>query len=200
MAVERERGRESMPYVLAINGSPRKCGNTDILIDRVLEGAGAVGAKTEKVVLNDLVFSPCQECENTTDDGLCLIQDDMQPLYAKIKEADVLVLGSPIFFGSLSAQMKMMIDRFQCVWRAKYVLNKDVPGKSSNRKGYFLCVEASERKDFFHNAKAIVRNFFATIDMDYTGELFCSGVGEKGSIKSHPDIMKKAFELGKSVM
>ncbi len=188
-----------MAYVLAINGSPRRCGNTDILIDRFLEGAGAAGAKTEKIILNELIFSPCRECENMPDDGLCLIQDDMQSIYAKVKKADVLVLGSPIFFGSLSAQMKMMIDRFQCVWRAKYMLKKDVPGESSSRKGYFLCVEASERKDFFHNAKSIVRNYFATIDVDYAGELFCSGVGEKGSIKNHPDFMKKAFEFGKSV-
>lgn len=188
-----------MLYVLAINGSPRKGGNTDILIDRFLEGAGAAGAKTEKVILNELIFSPCLECENMPDDGLCLIQDDMQSVYTKVKEADVLVLGSPIFFGSLSAQTKMMIDRFQCVWRAKYMLKKDVSGKRSNRKGYFLCVEASKRKDFFNNAKSIIRNYFATIDVDYAGELFCSGAGEKGSIKTHPDVMKKAFELGKGL-
>ena len=111
--------------ILGINGSPRIGGNTDILLDKVLEGAKAKGAKTEKVILNTLKFSPCQECENIRDDGTCIIEDDMQPLYKKIEEAEAVILASPIFFGSLSAQTKMMIDRFQCLWRAKYLFKKD---------------------------------------------------------------------------
>lgn len=83
--------------VLGINGSPRIGGNTDILLDKVLEGARSKGAKTEKVVLNNLKFSPCQECENLRDDGSCIIEDDMQPLYKKIEEADRIILASPIF-------------------------------------------------------------------------------------------------------
>ena len=184
-------------YVLGINGSPRIGGNTDILIDKVLEGAKAKGAKTEKVILNTLKFSPCQECENIRDDGTCIVEDDMQPLYKKIDEADAIILASPIFFGSLSAQTKMMIDRFQCSWRAKYILKKDIFKKK--KKGCFISVEASIRKDFFDNAKSIVKNLFATINVDYKEELFCSGVDEKASILRHPDILEKAFELGKRI-
>ena len=184
-------------YVLGINGSPRIGGNTDILLDKALEGASAKGAKTEKVILNTLKFSPCQECENIRDDGTCIIEDDMQPLYKKIEAADAIILASPIFFGSLSAQTKMMIDRFQCSWRAKYILKKDIFKKK--RKGCFISVEASTRKDFFDNAKSIVKNLFATIDADYKEELFCSGVDEKASILKHPDVLEKAFELGKRI-
>jgi len=191
-------------YVLGINGSPRIGGNTDILIDKVLEGAKARGAETEKVILNNLKFSPCQECENIRDDGTCIVEDDMQPLYKKIEEADAIILASPIFFGSLSAQTKMMIDRFQCSWRAKYILKKDIFKKK--KKGCFISVEASTRKDFFDNAKSIVKNLFATIDADYKEELFCSGVDEKArgvdekaSILKHPDILEKAFALGKRI-
>ncbi|MCK4436553.1 flavodoxin family protein [bacterium] len=182
--------------VLGINGSPRIGGNTDILLDKVLEGAKAKGARIEKVVLNTLKFSPCQECQDTRDDGTCLIEDDMQALYKKIEKADAIILASPIFFGSLSAQTKMMIDRFQCLWRAKYILKKDV-FKRKKRSGYFLSVEASAREDFFDNARAIVKNLFAAIGADYKGELFCSGVEGKGSILKHPDVLGKAFELGK---
>ena len=123
--------------VLGINGSPRIGGNTDILLDKVLEGAESRGAQTEKVILNRLKFSPCQECENMRDDGTCLVEDDMQPLYKKIGEADAIVLASPIFFGSLSAQTKMMVDRFQCLWRAKYILKKIAPEKKKSRCFYF---------------------------------------------------------------
>jgi len=184
-------------YVLGINGSPRAGGNTDILLDKVLEGAKAKGAKTEKVTLAALKFSPCQECGNVSDDGSCIIEDDMQPLYEKIKDADVLILASPIFFGSLTAQTKMMVDRFQCLWRAKYILKKDIFNKK--KTGCFVSVEASTRKDFFNNAKSIVKNFFVIISTDYKEELFCSGVEEKGSILKHPDILKEAFELGRRV-
>jgi len=185
---------EANMKVLGISGSPRLKGNTDILLDRILEGAKSKGANTEKIILNKLKFSPCQECENLKDDGTCIVQDDMQSVYKKIKEADVLILASPIFFGSLSAQTKMMVDRFQCLWRAKYVLKKDTGFKKI--KGVFISVEGSNRKDFFDNAKSIVKNLFATINVDYREELFCSSVDEKGSILEHPGCLKKAFELG----
>ena len=183
--------------ILGINGSPRIGGNTDILLDKVLEGARAKGAKIEKIILNTLKFSPCQECSELRDDGTCIVEDDMQTLYKKIKEADAVVLASPIFFGSLTAQTKMMIDRFQCVWRAKYILKKDVFKKK--RKGAFISVEASTREDFFDNARSIVKNLFATIDADYKEELLCPGVDEKGRILKYPDVLKKAFELGERI-
>ena len=99
--------------ILGINGSPRIGGNTDILLDKALEGAKDKGAVIEKIILNTFKFSPCQECENIKDDGTCIVEDDMQIIYKKIEEADAVILASPIFFGSLSAQTKMMIDRFQ---------------------------------------------------------------------------------------
>ncbi len=180
--------------VLGINGSPRIGGNTDILLDKVLEGAESKGAETEKVILNELKFSPCQECEGMRDDGECIIYDDMHELYRKIKEADVLVLASPVFFGSLSAQTKMMIDRFQCVWRLKYILNGDAGYK--RKKAVFISVEGSKINDFFENAKSIAKNLFATINANYEGDLFCSGIDEKASILNHSACLKKAFELG----
>ncbi|MDO9464951.1 MAG: flavodoxin family protein [bacterium] len=183
--------------VLGINGSPRRGGNTDILLDNVLKGAQNKGAEVEKIVLNDLEFSPCQECENMPNDGFCIIEDNMQTIYRKVEEADVIILASPIFFGSLSAQTKMMIDRFQCVWRAKYIFKKQVFGK--RKIGVFISVEGSKRKDFFDNARSIVKNFFVTINADYKEDLFCFGIGEKGAILKHPELLKKAFRLGEKL-
>jgi len=180
--------------ILGINGSPRKGGNTEILLEKVLEGARQKGAITEHIVLNDLKISPCQECEDIGKRILCKIKDDMQEIYKKIKEADVIVLASPIFFGSLSAQTKIMIDRFQCVWRKKYVLNKDTGFKK--KRGIFICVEASRNKKFFDNARSIVRNLFATINLKYEEEIFCSGLDKKGEVLKHQYCLKKAFQLG----
>ena len=183
--------------VLGINGSPRIGGNTDILLDKVLNGAKSKGAEIEKLVLNKLKFSPCQECENMADDGLCLVKDDMQMVYEKIKEANVIVFASPVFFGSLSAQSKMMIDRFQCAWRAKYILKKYAGYKKI--PGIFVSLEGSGRKDFFKNAKSIVKNLFATINVAYKGELFCPGIEGKGDILKHQGYLKKAFNLGAKI-
>ena len=181
-------------YVLGINGSPRIGGNTDILLDKALEGAKSKGAKTEKVILNNLKMSTCQECEKVRDDGTCIVEDDFQALYEKVKKADALILASPIFFGSLSAQTKIMIDRFQCYWRYKYILKKATSQKT--KPGAFISVEGSKREDFFNNAKSIVKNFFATIDINYKRELFCPGIDDRGAITRHPDFLQKAFELG----
>jgi multimeric flavodoxin WrbA len=185
--------------VLAIIGSPRKGGNTDTLLDKALEGANANGAETEKIVLNDLKFSPCQETEydNVNDEGLSVIDDDIQLVFRKLAGSDALILASPIFFGSLSAQTKMMIDRFQCVWLAKNMLHKDVFPKK--QKGAFISVEASDREDFFENARSIVRHFFATTNVHYEEELFCPGMEKKGDALKRPDLLEKAFELGKRI-
>jgi len=184
-------------FILGINSSPRIGGNTDILIDKSLGGARLKGAETEKIILNKLKFSPCQECENTRDDGVCIIEDDMQFVYKKIKKADAIILASPIFFGSLSAQMKMMIDRFQCIWKAKYIYKKDL--YKTMRTGAFICVAASKRIDFFNNAKSIVRNFFKVISVDYKEELFCPGIDKKGEILKHPEFLEESFELGRRI-
>jgi len=184
-------------FILGINSSPRIGGNTDILIDKSLGGARLKGAETEKIILNKLKFSPCQECENTRDDGVCIIEDDMQFVYKKIKKADAIILASPIFFGSLSAQMKMMIDRFQCIWKAKYIYKKDL--YKTMRTGAFICVAASKRIDFFNNAKSIVRNFFKVNSVDYKEELFCPGIDKKGEILKHPEFLEESFELGRRI-
>ncbi|MBF0493985.1 MAG: flavodoxin family protein [Candidatus Omnitrophica bacterium] len=184
-------------HILAINGSPRKGGNTDMILDKILAGASANGASCTKIMLNDLKISPCQECEKQNKNGECGVSDDMQMVFDKIGKADVVVLGSPIFFGSLSAQTKCMIDRFQCLWKAKYIYG--TVDKSFTKKGVFAAVSASLRQDFFDNAKMITKNFFATIGAKYSHEIFCAGPSEKGDVLQYTECMEKAFELGKEI-
>ena len=185
-------------YILGIMGSPRVGGNTDTLLDKALEGAKSKGAKIEKIILNKLKMVPCQECEKVKADGTCKIEDDFQIVYKKIKEADTIILASPIFFGSLSAQTKIMIDRFQCEWRYKYMLKK--PSSVKTKAGGLILVEASKRESFFDNAKAIVKNLFATIGVGYKEELFSSGLEGKGDALKHQDFLTKASKLGEKLV
>jgi multimeric flavodoxin WrbA len=184
--------------IVGICGSPRAGGNTDSVLERALLGAREEGAETEKIVLNALKMSPCQECEVVRDDGTCKVNDDFQGLFAKIGKADAVILAAPIFFGSLSAQTKIMIDRFQCYWRYKYILKK--AAAETERPGLFLCVEASQRKDFFDNAKSIVKNFFATAGIRYCDELLCQGVDDKGAVLKRSDCLEKAHAAGKKLI
>lgn len=185
--------------LLAINGSPRKDGNTDTLIEKALEGARSAGAETVKITLWGMDISPVDEKEygKFTEEGLSVVRDDIYVIFDEIKRADAVLLGSPIFFGSISAQLKAMIDRFQCVWLAKNINGKDVfPRK---KKGAFICVQANTRDDFFQNASFIVRHFFATINAEYDLELLCGGLDAKGDALGKAEYLDKAFEIGKAL-
>lgn len=183
--------------ILGISGSPRRGGNSETLLDICLSTARDRGASTEKFILNTMRFIPCQSCSEIRKDGRCKIQDEMQTLYPSIETADVVIVASPIFFGSVSAQTKMMIDRFQCQWLG---INFFKSYKIEKRKqGVFICVEASERNSFLENAKAVIKNFFVTIGATYKYELFCQNVDEKGSVNSRNDCTEKAKEIGRLI-
>ena len=178
--------------VLGIGGSPRSGGNSDLLLASALDGARSGGAKTDKIVLNELDFKPCQECGGCDETGICVIKDEMDIVYKKFEEADAVIIASPIFFGSVSAQTKMMVDRFQCRWIAKYILKR--PWVEKRRRGVFLAVAGSRRMAFFENAKEIITIFFKTLNIEYAGDLFFGGVDKKSAIKK--DALKMAFALG----
>lgn len=194
--VYRKQERKVM-NVLGIMASPRINGNSDILLDKVLSAAEKNGARTEKIVINNLRFVGCQSCEDVKDSGACKIEDDFQRIYAAVSCADALVISCPIFFGSITAQLKTMIDRFQCHWRAKNI-TQTIPEKSL-KPGAFICVQASSRSDFFDNAKFIIRHFFATIGVEYRAEIFCSQTDKKGSITNFPHFLEKASRLGEDL-
>ncbi|MBU4304156.1 MAG: flavodoxin family protein [Candidatus Omnitrophica bacterium] len=191
--IYRKQGHKQISLI-GILGSPRLGGNCDILLEKALEGAAAAGAFTEKIVLNNLSFVPCQACESVRDDGYCAIEDDFQCVHEKILEADALLVACPIYFGSISAQTKMMIDRFHCYWRARNIVGS-IPAGTAKRGG-FICVQAGERKDFFNNAAFVMKNFFATVGAEYGEELLCANLEEKGKVSELPALLHKAFSLG----
>lgn len=187
-----------MIKIIGISGSPRKGGNSETLLDEALDGARSAGASCEKIRLNDLNYKACQECGGCKATGKCIIEDDMRPIYRKADEADGIIIASPIFFGSVTAQLKTMIDRFQCYWVKKYVLKE--PPSPKKKKGVFLCISGSDRKEFFENAKKIVKIFFATLNVEYLGDLFCPTTENMDEIKRDKDTLVRAFELGETLV
>lgn len=184
--------------VVGVSASPRRSGNSEILLDRALEGAVSAGADVEKIVLNELGFKACQECGGCDKSGVCVIRDGMDHIYKKLDRADAVIISSPIFFASLSAQAKMMIDRFQCAWVAKYILKN--PMRAKKRKGILISVAGSYRKDYFENARSIIKALFATLDIEYAGELFCGGTEKMTDIYQDEKVLNKAYALGEGLV
>jgi hypothetical protein len=185
-------------FVLGLLGSPRRGGNSEWLLDAVLEGARSVGARTEKVVLNDLEMSACQGCNRCLDSGECIVKDDMTPVYGLLEIADALVISSPIYFSGLTAQTKMMIDRCQCLWVRGERLGRRLGG-GRRRRGLFLSV-GGDPHAVFRNAVSEVKALYNSIEVDYCGELLLPGVEAKGEVIAHKEWLDRAFELGKSLV
>lgn len=182
--------------VLGIGSSPREGGNTDLLLDQVLEGARDAGASVEKVILNDLVFRPCQGCGGCAMTGVCVLRDGMSQVYRKVGDSDILVVASPVYFGNITAQLKSMIDRFHCAWVAKNVLKKKTALSRKRRKGIFICASAEGGRKYFERSKKMAKIFFNTVNADYSADLFCPAVEARGAVMAVNGIFKKAFGLG----
>ncbi len=181
--------------VLGILGSPRRGGNSEILLKTFLEGAAGAGAEVEEINLRDLKISPCLEIYHCFKDGTCPIKDDMREIYDKLLEADVVALASPVFFYGVSAQSKAMIDRTQALWARRYVLKKDAPGGS--RQGVLLAVGATRGKLLFVGVRLTAKYFFDAINVSYAGEILVRGADDKGAILEQPQTLEQAGDLGR---
>jgi len=102
--------------VMAVNGSPRKRWNTATLLGKALEGAASKGAETELIHLYDLKFTGCTSCfackiRGGKNYGRCAVKDGLAPILKKVEEAHALILGSPIYFGNVSGEMRSFMER-----------------------------------------------------------------------------------------
>ncbi len=179
--------------VLGILGSPRRGGNTEILLKAFLEGAAAGGAAVEEIRLRELKISPCLEIYHCFKDGTCPIKDDMAGLYDKLVAADVVALASPIFFYNVSAQAKAMIDRTQALWARRYVLKKELPGG----QGVLLAVGATKGRLLFVGTRLTAKYFFDALNVSYAAEILVRGADDKGAISEQPETLERARDLGR---
>ncbi len=186
-----------MKTLLAIAPSPRRNGNSETLLKEFCRAAEDAGWKVDMLRVNSMNFKPCQACDACAKDGKCILKDDMQDVYPKVAAADALVITSPVTFGSLNAQLKMFIDRFQCWWNAKYTLEKPFVREDENRQGFFICVGALQRKRYCENAEEIIRVFFHNINYKLAGKLFFRGYDEKGAILEDPEALAETYRAGK---
>jgi multimeric flavodoxin WrbA len=183
--------------VLGIYGSPRKEGNSDLLLDKVLEGARSAGAEITRIYVRDLKISSCQECGGCDKTGECVISDEMYEIYPQLWNTPIIFLSSPIFFYGLPAQVKMLVDRSQALW-SKRMLEKapDQRKKYHHGRGYLVAVGATKGKNLFEGIQLTAKYFFDALDKNYEGGLFFKAVEGKGNIIDHPTALQEAHDLG----
>ena len=189
-----------MSSILAVYGSPRRKGNTSLLLKQAVQGAKEQGVEVEEVFLRDLKMSPCLEIYGCKKDGRCVIQDDFQGLYDSLLSCNGIMLASPIFFYTVSAHTKILMDRCQSLWVKRYVLEKAVRGAGERvRKGLFVSVGATSGKKLFEGTLLTVRYFFDVFDAELWRYLLYRSLDFEGDVLNHPDYLQEAYRAGKEL-
>lgn len=179
--------------ILAIYGSPRKNGNTDLMMDSFLEGASA-GARVERIYARDLVISGCLGCGHCDREGVCSQKDDMETVYPLLDAADRIVVASPIYFYGLTGQLKLLVDRSQATFMRRLKEGRKAP--DSQRKGFLLSAGATRGKRLFECAVLTVRYFFDGLGVACAGELCFREIDARGDIKRHPTALDDCRRAG----
>lgn len=171
--------------VLILSGSPRKNGNSDILCDEFAKGAREAGHEVEKVRVAEKNIGYCRACKEK---GNCIIKDDMADVLQKIIDADVLVFASPVYFYSIDAQLKAVIDRTVARWL-----------EVKNKEFYYIVTAADAENVSAETTLACFRGYAECVEgAKEMGVIYGMGVYEKGEILKSP-AMSQAYEMGKGV-
>ncbi len=197
-------------FVLGLNGSPRKKGNTDYLLSQLMENVKKRGGGTRVVSAAARRYEPCIGCGQCERTGLCAIDNSLETeLFPLFRRADIMVLASPVYFYAVPAWIKAIIDRTQTLWSRKYRLGLKDPGHDS-RKGILLSVGATHGKDLFDGIKLTAKYFFDAAGADFTDSLCYRGIDHRGGMADHPgakkdmaafaDKMLTPFEKRKTVL
>jgi multimeric flavodoxin WrbA len=186
--------------VLGILGSPRKGGNSDILLEQALAGAKDGGAEVEKIILSKKKISGCLDCGKCNETGVCAIEDDMLEIHKKILEADAIIHSVPVYFWAMTSQMKAYLDRWCAFFDANWEWHKSyLPKMKGKRIGLItLCGDPN-----VSTADPIVHSFKSTCQFSGLNlfEVVQASASVRGEIGDNQAAKKKAYDLGrKSVM
>ena len=175
--------------VLILSGSPRKGGNSDLLCDAFLRGAESAGHTVEKIRIAEKRIAPCAACYYCKNHGgTCARKDDMAEVLQKMIDADVLVLASPVYFYSVDAQLKTVIDRTLARWT-----------EVKNKEFYYIVTMADADKSSADTTLACLRGYADCVSGAVEkGVIIGNGVYEPGKIE-HTAAVQQAYEMGKTV-
>lgn len=186
---------KSPKRVLIITSSPRKNGNSTILAMKTADGVKAAGGAADIVAIGKLKIAPCTACDacRAKPEAGCIIKDDMQPLYKKIEEAEGIIFATPIYWFTVSAQMKLFIDRTY----ATHTEN----GYAFTGKDVGVILTYEDEDVYVSggvNALRTFKDIFAYVKADLVGTVYGSA-NKAGEIQSNSKLLEKAYNLGKKI-
>jgi multimeric flavodoxin WrbA len=190
----------SHPRVVGIVASPRKGMNTDTLVSKMLEGARSIGAQTEKIYLNDLEIKPCQACAKYPAPEFCFYKDGMETIYHALETADALIIGTPAYYESISAQLKLLIDRSNCLTEMIKLPDGKVTFKSrikKRKKGIFIWVADFSRNP--EHALATMRLWCKDSNTELIKILTVVNSDREEGARNREELLREAFEIGVSL-
>ncbi len=178
-----------MKKVLILSGSPRKGGNSDLLCDEFMRGALASGNEVTKIRVAEKNVGYCRACYACArNGGVCVQNDDMKEILSAMESADVLVLATPVYFYSASAQLKTVIDRTLARWT-----------KLKNKEFYYIMTSAEESDTVMDGTLAVLRGFADCLEGSAEkGILMGQGAEKRGDIREKP-AFAAAFEMGRNI-
>ena len=175
--------------VLILSGSPRKDGNSDILCNEFMRGTIESGNEVEKIRVAEKKIGFCTGCYACRNTGVCAINDDMDEVMQKLIDADVIVLASPVYFYSIDAQLKALIDRTVCRWT-----------EVKDKEFYYILTAADSGIESMETTLACFRGYADCVEgAKEMGVIYGTGVYEKGEIKDKK-AMLEAYEMGKGIV
>jgi multimeric flavodoxin WrbA len=180
-------------HVLVFKGSPREHGNSSTLAEQVAEGIKACGAEAEIFYLHNMDIRPCDACDTCQETGVCVLMDDMQMLYPKLREADAIVIASPIYWFTMSAQTKLFIDRWYALESSQ-----DNPLKG---KQFGIILTYGDNDPYSSGAINAIRTFqdmLRYIGGNIAGILYGTAM-DIGDVQKQPGLMERAYKLGEKL-
>jgi multimeric flavodoxin WrbA len=179
--------------ILVFKGSPRERGNSSILADKAAEGAISAGAEVETYSLQRMDIHPCDGCDICQETGVCVLGDEMQQLYPRLRLADAIVIASPIYWFTISAQTKLFIDRW-------YALESS-QGSALKGKHFGILLTYGDNDPYTSGAINAIRTFqdmFRYIKAEIVGIVYGTA-SKEGDILNRPDLLEQAYKLGEKL-
>ncbi len=184
--------------VIGLLGSPLPDGNTARLLERALQGARDAGCETETIRVATLSFEPCMEMMFCRDHDTCIIDDDMQAMYGKLKEMEGLIIATPVMTMGIPGKLKSFFDRCQIFFMAKYVRKQPLISKDQkkNRKTLFISISGMKVPGVFDGARKTVLAFLDIIDCPLSDELLIPDMDTLQDLSKRPAFLDTAYQKG----
>lgn len=184
-----------MVKILAIYGSPRRNKNSDILLEKALEAFKSEEAAITRIYASKADIRHCTGCESCNKTGRCVIKDEMQQVYTQIDEADIVLTATPVYFYTVTSDLKKLIDRCQAVWASKYMTKTELISKKP-RQGYVFCTAGAPGTEaYFDCTVKVLDLFYKCINTVRLGEMLVPDV-DKMPVEEQADVLKQAFAIG----